>query len=348
MRTFGKALTFLTLLVLALMPLQSAQARGLADKTEDGTILFGENFTLKSGETLKGDLVVFGGNVITEKDSTVTGAIIIFGGTLIADGNVKGDVVLIGGSMKLGEDCHIRGSVVTFGGAVDRADGAKIDGDIVNNPRGPVNINPDLPSVPEVPDVPEVPVLQRAFDPMWQGLQLFGQALILALLAALLVAFIPDHLSRVGQASSSQAVVAGGMGLLTLVLFPAALFTMIVTLILIPVAALAILLLAIAALYGWIAVGVEVGVRLVRMLNQNWALPISAMLGTFLMTIVVNGINFIPCIGWIAPFIVTIVGLGAVIMTRFGTRLAVAPAFVSAAPIPPAPAADETIESDQN
>ncbi|MFQ5923361.1 MAG: hypothetical protein ACE5M4_11005, partial [Anaerolineales bacterium] len=35
---------------------------------------------------------------------------------------------------------------------------------------------------------------------------------------------------------------------------------------------------------------------------------------------VVGGIGLIPCIGWLAPLLVGAAGLGAVILTRFGSR----------------------------
>jgi cytoskeletal protein CcmA (bactofilin family) len=344
MKHFGKLLTLFVLLVLVLVPLQSAQARGLGDQQSGGQVLFGTNFTLKSGETLNGDLVVFGGSVITEKDSTVKGALVVFGGSLLIDGEVTGDVVLIGGAVKLGDNAHVRGSLVTIGGTIDRAKNARVDGDTINNPQPPVTIQPG--TQPQIPSV--APEISRAFDPFWQAAKLLGQALALALLAALIILFLPEHTARIGQAASMQPIIAGSFGLLTVILFPLTLVIMIVTLILIPVAALAVIVLTVAVLFGWVALGTEVGVRLVRMLNQSWPLPISAMLGTFLMTIVVDGIGFVPCVGWVAPFLVALVGLGAVLMTRFGTRIYLMQNPAPAPIVPPASSADETQAQNQS
>jgi len=49
-------------------------------------------------------------------------------------------------------------------------------------------------------------------------------------------------------------------------------------------------------------------------------LPLSAALGTFVLNFVTNGIGFIPCIGWLVPFMVSMLGLGAVFLSRFGTQ----------------------------
>ena len=44
-----------------------------------------------------------------------------------------------------------------------------------------------------------------------------------------------------------------------------------------------------------------------------------AGLGTFLFSAVVLGIGLVPCVGWIAPFVVGLLALGGVIVSRFGT-----------------------------
>jgi hypothetical protein len=52
-----------------------------------------------------------------------------------------------------------------------------------------------------------------------------------------------------------------------------------------------------------------------------------------------TGIPVLNCIGWLVPFLLGIAGLGAVIMSRFGTQTVVAPAAIAPAllaPISPA------------
>jgi hypothetical protein len=93
-----------------------------------------------------------------------------------------------------------------------------------------------------------------------------------------------------------------------------------VTLILIPVAVLAAAVLALAWLFGLIAIGTEVGERFTRAINQTWAPPLTAGMGTFLMMLVVGGIGMIPCIGWLATTLVAMLGIGGVVLTLFGTQ----------------------------
>jgi hypothetical protein len=115
-------------------------------------------------------------------------------------------------------------------------------------------------------------------------------------------------------------VIAGSFGLLTGVLAPFLLVILAVTLILIPVAVLAAAVLALAWLFGLIAIGTEVGERFTRAINQTWAPPLTAGMGTFLMMLVVGGIGMIPCIGWLATTLVAMLGIGGVVLTMFGTQ----------------------------
>jgi hypothetical protein len=99
---------------------------------------------------------------------------------------------------------------------------------------------------------------------------------------------------------------------------------MIVTLILIPVAVLVVfvgaLALVLAWLFGIIALGNEVGERFTQSINQTWAPVFTAGFGTFLLMLVGGAIGEIPCIGWLFVALVGLVGIGAAVLTRFGTR----------------------------
>src|SRR5574339_232474 len=93
-------LTGLLLLVLLLAPAAPAYAREAAGGARDGKVIFGEDFVLRGGETLDGDLIVFGGNVSLEGGSAVISSVAVIGGNInAAKGmSIQGDVVLVGGN----------------------------------------------------------------------------------------------------------------------------------------------------------------------------------------------------------------------------------------------------------
>ena len=329
MKIAGKFAVLILLAALIFLPLQAVQAKGLADGP-----IFGENYTLKSGETLNEDLVVFGGSVSIEKDAKVNGAIVLFGGSFTLDGEVSKDVVVMGGAVKLGAKAHIRGNLVTFGAPVDRDEGAKVDGDVINNPS-----RPDLPLIPSDPSLPNVPrVVGNYTNPFLEALGVLVQSIVLALLAMLIALFLPIQMQRVSDGVVTQPFVSFGMGLLTLIMFivvivALALFSVfIITLfVTVPLIFVVSVLFTAGMVLGWLALGAEVGVRIAQMFKREWPLPLAAGLGVFLLNLVAN----IPCLGGILSSLLAFAGLGAVLLTRFGTRPAVLVATPAAVEVNP-------------
>jgi hypothetical protein len=136
----------------------------------------------------------------------------------------------------------------------------------------------------------------------------------------LLTAFLHPQLDRVAQAVVGRPFVAGSIGLLTVFLAPIAVVVLVVTLILIPVAAAAVFLLVLAWLFGVVAVGLELGFRLTRALHKTWEPIFAAALGTFVLAMGVGAINLLPCIGWLAPALLGLIALGGAVITVFGTH----------------------------
>jgi len=314
-----KLLSFFLLLVLVFTPMQSASAKGLAD----GKVIFGSAYTLESGNTLTGDLVVFGGSATIEKGAKVEGNTVIIGGSLIVDGEVSGDVAIVGGAVTLGAESHVYGNLSTVGAVLTRADGSLVDGEIFNTATSWKKVE-NQPTTPQ-PLIPITPQVSFDFKPFWSFANVFGQAVALGVLAMLVLLFLVPHTQRVGQAIVGQPFIAGTLGLLTVILTPLVLLLLIVTILLIPVALVAVIALALAAIFGWIALGLEIGQRFTAAIKQQWHPSLAAGLGTFLLVLVVNAIGLIACVGWLAPFLVTILGIGGVIMTRFGARPAESP-----------------------
>ena len=154
----SKLTTLFLLLALLFLPTGAVHAQ-----SPDGgdVFLLGQNYTLKSDETLDGSLVVIGGNVDIEKNATVNGdsvliggnlqvngdangSVVLIGGNLVISGKIKGDIVLIGGQALLTETAVVDGDIVTMGGQVQKDPGAEVTGQIVNN-APPIDV-PDIPA----------------------------------------------------------------------------------------------------------------------------------------------------------------------------------------------------------
>jgi cytoskeletal protein CcmA (bactofilin family) len=337
MKIYLKITSLVVLAMLVFVPMQSVAAKG---GSYDGQVIFGQSYTLKNGETLTGDLLVFGGTATLEEGATVNGNVVLFGSTLLVNGEVSGDVAVAGGSVTLGSSAHIHGNLTTIGASLERAESALIDGQITNTATSWVSsgTNGSNPVTPGIPATPVVPSVHINFDPFGPLFNAFGQALGLAVLAMLVMLFLAPHADRVAHAVIAQPLTAGGLGLLTVIVAPFALLLLTVTIILIPVTAIAVVALFMAAVFGWIAIGYEIGQRFTTAIHQIWHPAFSAGLGVFALTLLANALTGIPvlnCVGWLVPFLLGLAGLGAVIMTRFGTQMVLAPAAVAPAPLVP-------------
>jgi hypothetical protein len=325
-----KIVYLLALLALTLLPLQSVYALDIQGP-KDGRVVIGQDFTLKSGDTLDGDLVVIGGQATIEQNAVVNGDIVIIGGSLNLNGKGSGDAVVIGGLATMGQNASLVGNVVTVGGSLQRAEGAMIGGNIVSNLPPPDLQFPNVPNT-QKPPLPPAPKFEVNFGPLGTAAGIFFKALGLAALAMLLTVFLHPQLDRVAQAVVTQPFMAGSIGFLTVIVAPIAVIILTVTLILIPVALAGTFLLGLAFLFGAVAFGMEVGDRFTKAIHQTWEPVLSAGFGTFLLAIVLGTVNLVPCIGWLAGVLVGLVGLGAAVITLFGTRPVYHPALVTSTP----------------
>lgn len=357
MKTIQKILTTLLFLALLLAPTASASAQGLASGLREGRVVFGNNYLLAAGETLNGDLVVFGGNVTIEegavvegsmalfggnasvdKDARIEGDVAMFGGNLNLDGKIDGDVAMLGGAAALGKTAVVDGNLSLVGGDVDQAEGAEVMGEIIREADSPTVVIPALPGSTNSPDASD-PNMNIDFNPFWDFFSSVGQAFGMAIVAVLASLFLQPQMERVSGSILSQPLLAGGFGLLTVVLAPISLGILALTLILAPVSLVGLFVLALAWMFGLIALGQEVGERLTQAFHLTWNAPLVAGAGTFVLMLVSKLLTFVPCVGWMIPALVSLVGLGGVALTILNSRqpmLSTVPVPARDEPLPPA------------
>ena len=312
MKIIVKFMTLFAVLALLLIPVGSAYAQG-PNPGGGGRVIFGSNFTLESGDTFDGDLVVFGGNVTIEKDATLNGDLVIIGGTVTSNGQMEGDVVVVGGQVKLEESAVVARDVITIGGQLERAEGATIEGDVVNNvapdfqiPNG--RIPPQIPGVPVVPDIPN-PNFNIHFNPLAEVFWIFFWAVIVSAFAMLIALFWQPQIERAGSLIVSQPLMTGAIGLLALFLGVILFITV-----------LPPLIVAFAWLFGLVAMGSEVGARFTKAINQIWSSVLTIGFGTFLLMMVGGAIGLIPCLGGLVQLLLGLLGIGGALLTLFGSR----------------------------
>ncbi len=297
-------LSFILLAALLIFSLTGCVSPSLQD---EGLVLGDSNYRLQSGESLNHDLTIMGGNATLEEDSTVNGDLTVIGGNVTVDGIINGSVSVMGGYVYLDDHARVTGELASLGGTVRRSSQAKVEG---GEGSGNTSVIPWMRVLP----------VNVNFDPITGPLMAFFQALALAALAIVVQLFAAPYMDRTGRTALSQPVVSGGVGLLTVVVTPALLIILAITIILIPLSLLGFFAVGIAALFGWLALGLMLGRQLALWLKQSWSEPICAGAGTLTLSLLASMLGLIPCLGWLAVALIWMVALGAVILTRFGTQ----------------------------
>lgn len=318
----------------------------------NGKVVFGGDYVLRSGEQLRGDLVVFGGSAQLEADSRVDGNVVVIGGEADIAGRVQGDVVVIGGSTRLRSTAIVDGQAVRIGGAFRKDDGAQI--------RGGETSGAEIPPLPPVPPVVTRPPYVSWWEAstrgvlgiFWHTLRVLGTVVALALLAVFVVALWREPVERVNHTITSAAGMSWLVGLLSVVTsaiisLPLVIVSAILSLVCIGLLgfgliSVAWLILALAGLMGWIVLGQLVGDRLLSALGVRNATPAAAAAaGTAVITLLWLGLEPFCGLGWLFFGVLAPLGLGAVLLTRFGLRDYTSytpPVPRPPAPMPPAPA----------
>ena len=341
MKRIAIFITILLLMILAL-PAGAAAAAPLLDRI------------VEDGETVDEDIVIFGGRLVVEKGGTVSGEVSVFGGEAVLAGQVEGDVSIFGGETTLSGE--IDGDLVVFGGNMDVTSSAEVDGDCIlvggslaGDGASGINCTtvgemPDLavsafvrPPVPS--DIPaELSRLPRISPGGSFGEvgRVAGRSLLMGILALLAASLAPAQLGQVQQTLTRKPAASGAVGLLTAIAVPSLaaillLISAVLTIVCIgllgyPIVLVLVIGLLVGALMGWIAAGTWLGGRLAGWLKlTNRGLPVTAALGTTVLTLAVGLLSSLPFLlgGWlwaIAAVAIACGGLGAVALTRFGTR----------------------------
>jgi hypothetical protein len=256
---------------------------------------------LPASGAIANDRVRIGGDVVVEKGMTVKDAVAV-GGNVTVNGVVNKSAVAVGGSVFLGPDAVVRKDVVCIGGVIEKQEGARIGGDIVEM------------SIPGLKAV--LPYLYEETPVGWLVVfEIITFAGLLAL-ALLIVALIPGPVGLISENVRQNLLKVTLCGILgVLVIVPLAVFLMI-TVIGIPLVALEVLLVGGAMLVGYIAMAQFIGDRLAAAIKRP---GLNILWVTFLGLILLWAIGWVPFLGPAVKSAAILLGFGAVLVTIFSS-----------------------------
>lgn len=244
-------------------------------------------------EVVCSDLTSFGGTVDIE--GVLNGDVVAFGSRVTIDGVVHGDIDLYGSSATLHNGSQLHGNIFLYAGSYHIDRGAVFDGKPFN----------------------KVAHFDWLFGgntfsfPLWSILTWVALGLVLTLL-------LPEHVMLVRTTATNRKGRSFVVGLLTLLIAPAVLVVLIALILPIPLAIIVALGLITAWTLGMVAIGWLIGEQIMRAIapHQNTR-TLQIVVGLTALTLV----GALPYIGWLVNIIAGLLGLGAVLLSRFGTRL---------------------------
>jgi hypothetical protein len=269
--------------------------------------VFKKDIVVKEGET-QDNVISWGGEIRIE--GKVNDSVINFGGTIIIDGEVGETVVGFGSEIILNSTARIQGDVLSLGGTLDKDPAAVIDGDTVY-----------FSTSDEV-----AKFLKEGFIGVF-GFSLLPLLLIFKLitlviwfiLAIILVAIFPKQISYASSQIRASFWPVFGTGILSIIIFTGLIIFSVF---------LSFILIGIPILLALIAVGVIIkifGRVVVFYFLGDWVFKafggkqISGLLAVLLGLFLFSFIGFIPIIGSLFSFVLSIIGWGVAIRTKFGS-----------------------------
>lgn len=269
-------------------------------------VVAGGALEVPAGSERAGWLVLLDGEVHVAAGARLGGTLLVLGGEARLDGRVDGDVVALSGSVALGADAAVGGDLAVAG-ALDRDPGATIEGSVIVGP-----------AVPEA--------LAESVRPGPSSLgSVLARGATLAVLALLAGRFAPRAVERLDEAVWRHALTASALGVLAFFVGLVLVVVMAFTVVLLPVSALALVVGVVAMVVGWSALGIALGTRAARLVTGRgrpaaWVLRLAPPAGVFVVVVALGLLERVPVAGALLALVATAIGLGAVLLTGFGTR----------------------------
>ncbi|GCE47457.1 hypothetical protein EI42_00994 [Thermosporothrix hazakensis] len=255
---------------------------------------FGKTVVITSGEVICSNLTVFGGTVVIR--GIVRGDVVAFNSSVVIDGKIDGKVMVYAGGVTLQDNAHVNGDVHLCQSQWTNDNDSELHGSLFECTKS-------------------------------AGMVLLGEAnpairfwflLTWLALGALLTLLMPEHVVLVRTTITQKLRRSLVLGLLSVVLAPlflAVLFALIVS---IPLAIIVLVVLIAAWALGTVAVGSLIGEYIVHKLFPGYNTRLTQVVVGLTVFVLAGSL---PYIGWLITLGAGLLGLGAVLLSRFGTRL---------------------------
>jgi len=255
---------------------------------------FGGTVVVDTSKVICSDLTSFGSRVVIR--GVVQGNVVSFGGDVVIAGAVNGNISVYGGSIALQNNARVNGDIHLCGGQQNLDKAAQLHGSVLDC------------TTSVVEDVlnNEAPNLRLVSILAW------------VILGILLTSLLPEHVMLVRTTVQSRMRRSLVLGLLSALLAPTVITVLVALIIALPLALLVAVGIIAAWALGTVAVGWLVGDYIMRRVApQHNTRPMQVVVGLTVLVLAES----LPYIGLFISIGAGLAGLGAVFLSRFGTRL---------------------------
>jgi hypothetical protein len=300
---------------------------GEVQDSGDRISILGGNRTIRTGESV-GDVLVIGGNLRVE-------------------GTVRGDAVVVGGNLTLLESGRIHGDVVVAGGRF-RNEGGQVQGEMRTMDRVPGTAVAAAAAASASDHRSRRgggDMLRRVGSGLAGIVSTLAMVLVLGAIGAALIFYAPQYLETVADTIRASTLRSGAVGLAAAFLVVPA-FVVLVVALAVSIVGIPLLILAIplyplavvgASLAGLVAAAYAVGERTAEQKrpfssrHRNAYAYVATGLVLFFGPVMAGHlVGMTPFLGWVGGLIkfvaygviwvATLAGVGAIILSRAGTR----------------------------
>lgn len=285
-------------------------------------VVLGGGLHLTSKDQIPGTLLVIGGVTDVAKGTIIQGDYYQLGGNLSFNGKLMGDLHSIGADITVLPDAVIEGNIQKSSSTVEIQDGATIYGEMIEEQQP--SIPPPLSAAPTVPLEP-LDHLQLP-SPAIPAIKVSGTLLaaILQALLAMIIAFIlPNRVTQAAERAGRQTVSSFLVGFVVALGAPFVLALTVITIIGIPLAVFGILYISAAILFGYVSLGMWVGMRISAAFRTRWHPSLNAGVGTLLLSLGMAALTLFGAPGVILIVCTGLISFGVTLRSRFGRRAAI-------------------------
>ena len=295
---------------------RTGRIRIRGDSDDDGGFLISTD-----AEDIEG-IVQVGRRLLIDADEKVVGDVVCIGGPIVIRGEVQGDAVSLGGDIRVEGDGLINGDALSIGGYVSKQRIARIRGETAS-----LGLLPGLQSHPGF-------FTWFGLTHIKLGLEI-GKIILVLVFCWLVIAAVPARIARISQAIERSFLLSLLIGFLVLVASLPLMLLFVISIVGIPLAVLYPILLLLACFVGYTAGVVTIG----RRIGSTASGGLRSAAGAALVGIlIIEGLGLLGMLlglsgGIVWPLgtllvvagaalggVVTMVGLGSQVLTRFGSR----------------------------